>query len=100
MGFLAWLERADDEEKGLALGTVEPDPNAVQLMTMHAAKGLEWDHVLCLVCAVLRHRWADPNLWQMSANAALPWPLRGDREYLPSILESRGDYRLREGEGP
>ena len=25
MGFLAWLERADDEEKGLALGTVEPD---------------------------------------------------------------------------
>ena len=26
-----------------------------------------------------------PNLWQVSANTALPWPLRGDREYLPSI---------------
>ena len=88
MGFLAWLERADDEEKGLALGTVEPDPNAVQLMTMHAAKGLEWDHVLLPGLCGTATGGQTPNLWQMSANAALPWPLRGDREYLPSILES------------
>ncbi|WP_311469388.1 ATP-dependent DNA helicase [uncultured Rothia sp.] len=88
MGFLAWLERADDEEKGLALGTVEPDPNAVQLMTMHAAKGLEWDHVLLPGLCGSATGGQTPNLWQMSANAALPWPLRGDREYLPSILET------------
>ena len=88
MGFLAWLERADDEEKGLALGTVEPDPNAVQLMTMHAAKGLEWDHVLLPGLCGSATGGQSPNLWQMSANAALPWPLRGDREYLPSILET------------
>lgn len=88
MGFLAWLERADDEEKGLALGTVEPDPNAVQLMTMHAAKGLEWDHVLLPGLCGSATGGQTPNLWQMSANAALPWPLRGDREYLPSILEA------------
>lgn len=88
MGFLAWLERADDEEKGLALGRVEPDPNAVQLMTMHAAKGLEWDHVLLPGLCGSATGGQTPNLWQMSANAALPWPLRGDREYLPSILEA------------
>lgn len=88
MGFLAWLERADDEEKGLALGTVEPDPNAVQLMTMHAAKGLEWDHVLLPGLCGSATGGQTPNLWQMSASTALPWPLRGDREYLPSILET------------
>ncbi|WP_311450434.1 ATP-dependent DNA helicase [Rothia mucilaginosa] len=88
MGFLAWLERADDEEKGLALGAVEPDPNAVQLMTMHAAKGLEWDHVLLPGLCGSATGGQTPNLWQMSANAALPWPMRGDREYLPSILET------------
>ena len=88
MGFLAWLERADDEEKGLALGTVEPDPNAVQLMTMHAAKGLEWDHVLLPGLCSSATGGQTPNLWQMSANTALPWPLRGDREYLPSVLET------------
>lgn len=88
MGFLAWLERADDEEKGLALGAVEPDPNAVQLMTMHAAKGLEWDHVLLPGLCGSATGGQTPNLWQLSANTALPWPLRGDREYLPSILET------------
>ena len=88
MGFLAWLERADDEEKGLALGAVEPDPNAVQLMTMHAAKGLEWDHVLLPGLCGSATGGQTPNLWQVSASTALPWPLRGDREYLPSILET------------
>ena len=88
MGFLAWLERADDEEKGLALGAVEPDPNAVQLMTMHAAKGLEWDHVLLPGLCGSATGGQTPNLWQVSASTALPWPLRGDREYLPSFLET------------
>ena len=88
MGFLAWLERADDEEKGLALGAVEPDPNAVQLMTMHAAKGLEWDYVLLPGLCGSATGGQTPNLWQVSANTALPWPLRGDREYLPSLLET------------
>ena len=87
MGFLAWLERADDEEKGLELGSIDPDPNAVQLMTMHASKGLEWDRVfLPGLCGTVGGA-QTPNLWQVTANVALPWPLRGDSEYLPSILE-------------
>ena len=44
-GFLAWLEAAVDEERGLDLGWVEARPDAVQVMTVHAAKGLEWDVV-------------------------------------------------------
>ena len=87
MGFLAWLERADDEEKGLELGSIDPDPNAVQLMTMHASKGLEWDRVfLPGLCGTVGGA-QTPNLWQITANVALPWPLRGDSEYLPSFLE-------------
>lgn len=87
MGFLAWLERADDEEKGLEVGSIDPDPNAVQLMTMHASKGLEWDRVfLPGLCGTVGGA-QTPNLWQITANVALPWPLRGDSEYLPSILE-------------
>ncbi|MGL5851746.1 MAG: ATP-dependent helicase, partial [Phycicoccus sp.] len=44
-GFLAWLEAAVDEERGLDLGWVESRADAVQVMTVHAAKGLEWDVV-------------------------------------------------------
>ncbi len=44
-GFLAWLDAAVDEERGLDLGWIEARPDAVQVMTVHAAKGLEWDVV-------------------------------------------------------
>ncbi|GAA6524489.1 ATP-dependent DNA helicase [Intrasporangium sp. DVR] len=44
-GFLAWLEAAREQERGLDAGTVESDSDAVQVLTVHAAKGLEWDVV-------------------------------------------------------
>ena len=44
-GFLAWLDAAVDEERGLDLGWIEARTDAVQVMTVHAAKGLEWDVV-------------------------------------------------------
>ncbi|WP_156155900.1 ATP-dependent DNA helicase [Demequina phytophila] len=43
--FLAWLEAARSEEGGLELPVKEPEPGAVQVLTVHAAKGLEWDVV-------------------------------------------------------
>lgn len=44
-GFLGWLEAAREQERGLDAGTVESDSDAVQVLTVHAAKGLEWDVV-------------------------------------------------------
>ena len=44
-GFLAYLAAAEDEERGLAPGQVEVVEGAVQVLTAHAAKGLEWDVV-------------------------------------------------------
>ncbi len=43
--FLAWIEAAREEENGLDAPVREPDPAAVQLLTVHGAKGLEWDVV-------------------------------------------------------
>ena len=98
-GFLAWLEAAVDEERGLDLGWVEARPDAVQVMTVHAAKGLEWDVVAVpgLVESsfpahsanqgkVVGDGWghADPSDkgWLVGLST-LPYDLRGDREGLP-----------------
>ncbi|WP_223845686.1 ATP-dependent DNA helicase [Dermabacter vaginalis] len=44
--FLAHLDVSETEERGLeAASTQASDPNAVVISTVHAAKGLEWDHV-------------------------------------------------------
>jgi DNA helicase-2/ATP-dependent DNA helicase PcrA len=98
-GFLAWLEAAVAEERGLDLGWVESRPDAVQVMTVHAAKGLEWDVVAVpglvessfpahsgnqgkLVDATWGH--ADPSDkgW-LAGLATLPYDLRGDAAGLP-----------------
>jgi DNA helicase-2/ATP-dependent DNA helicase PcrA len=98
-GFLAWLEAAVDEERGLDLGWVESRPDAVQVMTVHAAKGLEWDVVAVpgLVessfpaHSATRTRVVD-DAWShgeprdkgwLVGLATLPYDLRGDRAGLP-----------------
>jgi DNA helicase-2/ATP-dependent DNA helicase PcrA len=82
LAFLAWLETAESEEGGLETAPAEPNPAAVQLLTVHAAKGLEWD----LVYVPGMNEGAFPSgkadRWSTGA-ASLPWPLRGDRSDLP-----------------
>ena len=85
--FLAWLEAAGQEEDGLEMPVVEPDPHAVQLMTIHAAKGLEWDVVAVagLVDGILPSAAATKdgytsNAWLIDL-CTLPYPLRGDRRF-------------------
>ncbi|GAA4911288.1 ATP-dependent DNA helicase [Nesterenkonia rhizosphaerae] len=93
--FLAWLDAAQDHEKGLKLAEVEPNPHAVQLMTIHASKGLEWNIVAVMGLqegtlpnpADISDRWT-------SDDGALPSPMRGDSDSLPQwrALE-QGDWK-------
>ena len=43
--FLAFLEAAEEEENGLEAGEVVVESERVQILTVHGAKGLEWDIV-------------------------------------------------------
>ena len=84
-GFLAWLDAAVREERGLEAPVAEMDPEAVQLLTVHAAKGLEWDVVAVpgLVEGTFPVRRLTSG-W-VTDRAALPTPLRGDRASLPDV---------------
>ena len=83
--FLAFLRAAQEHERGL--DSVTPSStDAVQLLTAHKAKGLEWDVVVCpdltrgvFPADTLRGRWT-------TAAAVLPGPLRGDADDVP-VLE-------------
>ena len=84
-GFLAWLDAAILEERGLEAPVAEMDPDAVQLLTVHAAKGLEWD-VVAVPGLVEGTFPVDPQTsgW-LGDRTALPTPLRGDRASLPDL---------------
>lgn len=43
--FLHWLEVADKREGGLKPASITVSNRAVQILTIHTAKGAEWDHV-------------------------------------------------------
>jgi DNA helicase-2/ATP-dependent DNA helicase PcrA len=85
-GFLAFLAAAEEEERGLEPGQVDVVEGAVQILTAHAAKGLEWDVVS--VAGLSRGVW--PGLTRNSDHylmgiGVLPFPLRGDSAGLPRL---------------
>ncbi|GAA2744626.1 ATP-dependent DNA helicase [Terrabacter aerolatus] len=105
-GFLSWLDAARDQERGLDAGHTESDADAVQVLTVHAAKGLEWDVVAVptLVEGVFPAHGAtavapvtdsDPTAYACSGDVkdkgwlvgldSLPYDLRGDRAGLPHL---------------
>jgi DNA helicase-2/ATP-dependent DNA helicase PcrA len=80
--FLASLDAAEKAEDGYDIG-VPSAADAVKLMTVHAAKGLEWDVVA--VPGLSRgvfpsQRGTSPWPWRAEV---LPGDLRGDRDDLP-----------------
>lgn len=103
-GFLDWLKAAEDRERGLSLPSTQADPNAVQVMTVHASKGLEWDAVavIDLESGVFPSFSSSPGTktddgligpppaiptpiaWWRDPGQ-LPYTLRRDAEYLPGI---------------
>ena len=91
-GFLEWLDLAQAREDGLAAPETEPVPGAVQILTVHAAKGLEWDVVAVpglneQVFPSYRSR-IQPGRhvvetgW-MAGTSVFPYPLRADAQDLP-----------------
>ncbi|MFD6178115.1 MULTISPECIES: UvrD-helicase domain-containing protein [unclassified Isoptericola] len=89
--FLAWLGVAGDQERGLDMPVREPDPDAVQVITAHAAKGLEWDVVAVpgLVDGVFPSQ-AESSQGRLDGGwltdvSSLPYHLRGDAPDLPEF---------------
>jgi len=89
--FLAHLSAAEDEEHGLDTGAVS-GADTVKLMTVHAAKGLEWPVVA--VPGLARSTTGGAAVFPAKPTAStswtanfrlLPFPLRGDRADLPGL---------------
>ena len=81
---LAWLDRAERLDE-FAPRTEPPEPDVVQLLTIHGSKGLEWDAV-AVVRGVVDELPAKPRDglgWLRFG--VLPYPFRGDREWLPRL---------------
>ncbi|GAB3465695.1 UvrD-helicase domain-containing protein [Kineococcus endophyticus] len=88
-GFLSWLDAAEVRERGLEPGASDVATDAVQLLTVHASKGLEWD-VVAVPGLVEKSFPATGDtapgwLGGSSSLGVLPYPLRGDRTSLPEF---------------
>ena len=81
--FLEWLEFADERER-FEVPNANPEKGVVQVLTIHAAKGLEWDNV----CVANLVEGDFPGDGKGSSGwlgvGRLPYPLRGDSESLPA----------------
>ena len=80
--FLNWLDYATKKER-FEIPKVTPGAGVVQVLTVHAAKGLEWDYVAIpnLVEDDFPSKPRSTSGWL--SGAELPFPLRGDASSLP-----------------
>ncbi|MFB9430747.1 ATP-dependent helicase [Streptoalloteichus tenebrarius] len=83
--FLDYLATAEQAEDGLEPGEVEVAEDRVQVLTVHAAKGLEWEVVAVpnLVAGVFPGTKKESS-WLRTV-AQLPAELRGDASDLPTL---------------
>ena len=91
-GFLEWLDAAEEHEDAMSAPEVDPTPGAVQLLTVHAAKGLEWDAVAVpgmdeqvfpsYTSSVKEDLRVVETGW-MGSTSIFPFPLRADADDLP-----------------
>ena len=85
-GFLQWLKIAEEAEGGLKPVEVDVRSDAVQILTIHGAKGAEWDYVAIPGLATKSF----PSIGKKSDNwitnaGSIPVSMRGDFDQLPSI---------------
>ncbi len=85
-GLLAYLEAEEEYAQGLALA-IPTEANSVKLLTVHRAKGLEWDVVFVPgMCTKVFPSTQGRARWP-SGMTELPSALRGDAADLPVIRE-------------
>jgi DNA helicase-2/ATP-dependent DNA helicase PcrA len=85
--FLDWLDVAADAEGGLKAGAPEVRSDVVQILTIHMAKGAEWDVVAVPGLAegtFPGNNSSDPDNW-LKNEKHIPFPLRGDKDDLPKF---------------
>ncbi len=85
--FLSWLDVASAEEGGLKSGAPEVRRDVVQILTVHNAKGAEWDVVAVpgLAKDTFPNKGRERDNW-LTNEKHIPFPLRGDYQEL-SILD-------------
>ena len=86
-GLLAWLAAELEQAEGLDQATPS-SADSVKLLTVHRAKGLEWDLVfLPQLCDGVFPSRQPPGNWTRAAQV-LPAALRGDRDWVPQLDEA------------
>jgi DNA helicase II / ATP-dependent DNA helicase PcrA len=81
---LAWLDHAEETDE-LLPRPEPPEPGVVQLLTVHAAKGLEWDAVAVVRLVEKELPKAPRTVSGWLGFGVLPYALRGDRDALPAL---------------
>ena len=86
IAFLQWLKIAEDAEGGLKPAEVDVRSDAVQILTVHSAKGAEWDFVAVpgLAEKNFPNAGRKSDSWIKNAGA-IPVSMRGDYAQLPII---------------
>ncbi len=97
--FLEWLETAEKREGGLKPATVTVNNNAVQILTIHGAKGAEWDVVAVpgLLKDVFPNKPMRSSSW-IKYSGSLPIEFRGDRLQLTDFEFPPGDAAIKPAE--
>ena len=96
-GFIDWLQEAEWRDN-LQPRSDDPEPGCVQVLTIHGAKGLQWDYVAIprMVTDELPSASRDGTKGWLQ-RGELPYPLRGDRNHLPVFsfdgLDTRKDVK-------
>lgn len=82
--FLAWLTEAEQRDR-LSPRQDEPEPGAVQVLSIHGSKGLEWDLVAIprMVDAEVPSKPRSTKGWLSFGE--LPNEFKGDRDELPDL---------------